>query len=266
MAPIKVAVAGATGRMGQEVVKLIQREENLTLVGATARSKVGQDVGEVIRIGRVEVPLTDSLDDVLAQGPDVLVDFTTPDLVYENTEKAISYGVRPVVGTTGLTEKEIQELDSRCQEAGIGGIIAPNFAIGAVLMMVFTAKAARYMPHLEIIEMHHDRKLDAPSGTALKTAELISQERQELKQGHPEEKETLEGARGGYKDGYRVHSVRLPGLVAHQEVLFSDAGQLLTIRHDSLHRESFMPGVKLAIEDVMSRRGLVYGLEKILDL
>ncbi|WP_091838754.1 4-hydroxy-tetrahydrodipicolinate reductase [Marininema halotolerans] len=266
MAPIKVAVAGATGKMGQEVIKLIQREESLILVGATARTQAGTDVGEAIGMGRLDVILTESLTDVLAQGPDVLVDFTTPSLVKSNTEQAIAYGVRPVVGTTGLTEEEIRALDQQCQEAGIGGIIAPNFAIGAVLMMVFAGKAARYMPHLEIIELHHDRKLDAPSGTALKTAELISKEREEQKQGHPEEKETLEGARGGYKDGYRIHSVRLPGLVAHQEVLFSDAGQLLTIRHDSLNRESFMPGVKLAVEDVMNRKGLIYGLENILDL
>ncbi|MFC4078064.1 4-hydroxy-tetrahydrodipicolinate reductase [Salinithrix halophila] len=266
MKPIKVAVAGATGRMGQEVVKLIQREESLVLSGATARRKKGEDAGEAIGIGKLGITLTDSLDEVLAQGPDVLVDFTTPDQVKANTERAIEAGVRPVVGTTGLTEEEIRELDELCRDKGIGGIIAPNFAIGAVLMMVFAAKASRYMPHLEIIEMHHDRKLDAPSGTAWKTAELISKEREEMKQGHPEEKETLEGARGGYRDGFRVHSVRLPGLVAHQEVLLSDAGQLLTIRHDSLNRESFMPGVKLAVEDVMNRTGLVYGLEKILDL
>jgi 4-hydroxy-tetrahydrodipicolinate reductase len=133
-------------------------------------------------------------------------------------------------------------------------------------MMVFAAKASKYLPHVEIIELHHDKKLDAPSGTAVKTAEMIADVRSEFRQGHPEEKETLAGARGAYYDGFRIHSVRLPGIVAHQEVLFGGPGQLLTIRHDSLNRESFMPGVKLAIEKVMELDHLVYGLENILDL
>ncbi|WP_188646912.1 4-hydroxy-tetrahydrodipicolinate reductase [Marinithermofilum abyssi] len=267
MKQIRVAVAGANGRMGQEVVKMIQSSDNLTLVRGISRSQYGKDVGEVAGIGPIGVTFTDSLDEVLAKDrPDVLVDFTVPDVVKKNMELAIDAGVRPVVGTSGLSEEEIQELQELAKKKGVGAIIAPNFAIGAVLMMVFAAKAAKYMPHVEIIEMHHDQKLDAPSGTAVKTAELIAQEREELKQGHPEEKETWEGARGAYKNGFRVHSVRLPGLVAHQEVLFGGSGQMLTLRHDSLNRESFMPGVKLAVEKVMELDRLVYGLENILDL
>ncbi|QKG84356.1 4-hydroxy-tetrahydrodipicolinate reductase [Kroppenstedtia pulmonis] len=264
--PIRIIIAGATGRMGQEAVKLVQREENLELAGAVSRSQTGKDVGEVLGIGSMGVELTDSLENALLQrNADVLLDLTTPKVVRSNTELAIQYGVRPVVGATGLSEGEIKELSSMCQERNLGGIIAPNFAIGAVLMMKFAAEAARYLPHVEIIEMHHDQKVDAPSGTALKTAELISQIREEMKQGHPEEKETLEGARGGYHDGMRVHSVRLPGLVAHQEVLFGGRGQLFTLRHDSMNRESFMPGVKLAVEKVMGLDHLVYGLENILE-
>lgn len=267
MHPIHIVVAGATGRMGRETVRMIKEEKRFKLTGAVAQSHTGEDVGEVIGIGELGVLLTDSLEEALEQGqPDVLVDFTTPSLVKRHMELAIEAGIRPVVGTTGLTEEEMSELDELCREREIGGIIAPNFAVGAVLMMVFASKAAKYLPDVEIIEMHHDRKLDAPSGTALKTAELISRERQEKKQGHPEEKEILEGARGGYRDGFRIHSVRLPGLVAHQEVLFGGSGQLLTLRHDSMNRESFMPGVKLAVEEVMERKGLIYGLENVMNL
>lgn len=267
MNPIHIVVAGATGRMGRETVRMIAGEDHFKLTGAVARSHKGEDVGQVNGIGEVGVSLTDSLEEALEQGqPDVLVDFTTPSLVKRHMELAIEAGIRPVVGTTGLTEEEMHELDELCRERELGGIIAPNFAVGAVLMMVFASKAAKYLPDVEILEMHHDRKLDAPSGTALKTAELISGERQEKRQGHPEEKEILEGARGGYRDGFRIHSVRLPGLVAHQQVLFGGSGELLTLRHDSMNRESFMPGVKLAVEEVMERKGLIYGLEKVMDL
>lgn len=267
MKPIHIVVAGATGRMGQETIKMIHQEEHLKLTGAVARSYKGEDVGLAIGLNEIGVPLTNSLEEALDLGqPDVMIDLTTPEAVKKHMELAIQSGVRPVVGTSGLSEESIQELDHQCQERELGGIIAPNFAIGAVLMMVFASKAAQYLPDVEIIEMHHDQKLDAPSGTAMKTAELISQKRDERKQGHIDEKEVLEGARGGYRDGFRIHSVRLPGLVAHQEVLFGGAGQLLTLRHDSMNRQSFMPGVKLAVEKVMELKRLVYGLENVMDL
>ncbi|WP_108023329.1 4-hydroxy-tetrahydrodipicolinate reductase [Melghirimyces profundicolus] len=267
MNPIHIVVAGATGRMGRETVKMITREKHLKLTGAVARSRKGEDVGTVIGLGELGVTLTDSLESALEAGqPHVLIDLTTPETVKRHMELAIDAGVRPVVGTTGLTEEEIKDLDRKCRERDLGGIIAPNFAVGAVLMMAFASKAAKYLPDVEIIEMHHDQKLDAPSGTAMKTAELISREREEKKQGHPEEKEILDGARGGYRQGFRIHSVRLPGLVAHQEVLFGGPGQLLTLRHDSMNRESFMPGVKLAVEEVMNRTGLIYGLENLMEL
>ena len=150
-----------------------------------------------------------------------------PHAAYSNTETAIRYGVRPVIGTTGFTPEQITELDKLCQEKGIGGLIAPNFSIGAILMMKFAAQASKYLPHVEIIEYHGDQKLDAPSGTSIKTAELISEARQELRQGNPKEKETIEGARGGYYNGFRIHSVRLPGVFAQQEVIFGGFGQTL---------------------------------------
>lgn len=266
MSHIRVAIAGAKGRMGQEAVKMVINEEQFTFVRGVDRILNGDDVGDVIGIGSIGVTFANNIEDVLAgDKPDVLVDLTQPEAAKRNVPLAIQYGVRPVVGTTGWTSEDITELDKLAKERKVGAVIAPNFAIGAVLMMQFAKEAAKYMPHVEIIEMHHDQKLDAPSGTALKTAELIAANRQELKQGHPEETEQLEGARGAYRDGFRIHSVRLPGLVAHQQVLFGGPGQTLSIRHDSINRESFMPGVNLAIRKVMGLDRLVYGLEHLLD-
>ncbi len=246
---IRVAVAGAHGRMGQEVVRMLGQDAELVYTGALDTR--GDD--EAVRR---------QLDEMR---PDVLVDFTTPHSVYRHLELCLRHGIRPVVGTTGLTPEQLQELTARYREAGLGGIIAPNFAIGAILLMKFSAMAAKYMPHVEIIELHHDRKLDAPSGTALKTAEMIAAVREEIKQGHPEETESIPGARGAEYHGFRIHSVRLPGLVAHQEVLFGATGQTLSIRHDSINRESFMPGVNMAIKAVMNLGELIYGLEHLID-
>jgi 4-hydroxy-tetrahydrodipicolinate reductase len=264
---IRVIVAGANGRMGQEVVKMVQNEDDLTMVGAVSRAKQGHDIGEVMGIGKLGVRCAGSLEESLAScSADVLVDFTTAPVAKAHMELALEAGVRAVVGTTGFLEEDLQALGERCEKYQMGAIVAPNFAISAVLMMVFASQAVKYLPHVEIIESHHDRKLDAPSGTAIKTAELIAANRPEIRQGHAEEKELLTGARGAYAHGFRIHSVRLPGLVSHQEVLFGSQGQLLTIRHDALQREAFMPGVKLALEKVIGLDRLVYGLEKILDL
>lgn len=258
---IRVAIAGSRGRMGQEVVKMVRVDPELELVVEIGSVKMVEEGSQ-----EEGVPFLSSLEEAIVQyKPDVLVDFTTPQAVKANMELALLHGVRPVVGTTGFSPEDIEQLDKLCQEKNTGAIIAPNFAIGAILMMKFAREAARYMPHVEIIELHHDKKLDAPSGTAIKTAELIQQTRQELKQGHPQEEEVIEGARGGYYQGFRIHSVRLPGLVAHQEVLFGHTGQTLSIRHDSLNRESFMPGVNLAIKKVMGIDRLIYGLEHVMD-
>jgi 4-hydroxy-tetrahydrodipicolinate reductase len=263
---IKVAVAGAKGRMGQEVVKMLGGDSELSFVAAIDSKLDGVDVGEIIGGKPLGVPFVRSLESALTTyKPDVLVDFTTPQTVWENMEIALQHGVRPVVGTTGLSPEQIELMSNTCRERGIGAIIAPNFAIGAILCMKFAAMAAKYMPHVEIIELHHDQKLDAPSGTAIKTAELIAEARRELRQGHPSEHESIPGARGAEYHGFRIHSVRLPGMVAHQEVLFGATGQTLSIRHDSISRESFMPGVNMAIKAVMNLDRLVYGLEHLLD-
>ena len=261
---IRVAVSGACGRMGKEVVKLVLQADHLELAAAID-SKGGQDAGTLVGLGECGVLVRDDLEQALLESnAQVVVDFTTPHSVMNNVRTAIACGVRPVVGTTGFTPDNIKELDQLCKDKQIGGIIAPNFSIGAILMMKFAAQASKYFPHLEIIEFHGDQKLDAPSGTAIKTAELISEVREELKQGNPNETETIEGSRGGYFDGFRIHSVRLPGIFAQQEVVMGGFGQTLKIRHDSYDRACYMPGVDVAIQRVLELKGITYGFENFI--
>ena len=262
---IKVLVNGACGRMGQAVVTAVLEDEELSLCSAVD-VRGGMDVGEVVGKGVCGVTVEESLEDAIdAHKPDVMVDFTRPDVVFENACIALKRKVAPVVGTTGLKADEKEEIARLAEENDTPAFIAPNFAIGAVLMMMMAKQAAKYLPHAEIIELHHDNKLDAPSGTAILTAEMIAEVRAKTQQGHKDEKEVLPGARGANYDDMRIHSVRLPGLVAHQEVIFGGLGQTLTIRHDSLNRESFMPGVILACKKVRSLKGLTVGLDKLMD-
>ena len=262
---IKVLVSGAYGRMGQAVVKAVLEDEELELVGAV--DIVGEgDAGEVVGFGKCDVNYTrDLVTTINETHPQVMVDFTIPDVVFENASVAIKNKVAPVIGTTGLSDEQKKELEKLSKENDTPVFIAPNFAIGAVLMMQMAKQAAKYMPEVEIIELHHDKKLDAPSGTALQTAALISEVRKAHIQGNPNEKEKVAGARGADVDGMHIHSVRLPGYVAHQEVIFGGLGQTLTIRHDSLNRESFMPGVCLAAKQILGHKGLIIGLYKFMD-
>ena len=245
MKKIRVLVNGAKGRMGQEVVKAVTAAADLELVDQT-------DLGDDL-IARIN-----------ASQAQAVVDFTTAAAAFENTRKILEAGVHPVVGTSGLLAEQVAELQQLAEDKGIGGLIAPNFAIGAVLLMKYAQDAAKYLPDVEVIELHHNRKADAPSGTAVKTAQLIAEARQEIPKALVEEKELFEGARGSEVHGVRVHSLRLPGLVAHQEVIFGGTGETLTIRHDSIHRESFMPGVCLACRKVIGTQQLFYGLEHLL--
>ncbi len=252
--------------MGKEVVKMVLEDPTLLLVAAIGQSEEGIDAATIVGLPACGVRMTTDLELTLVESkPQVLVDFTTPASAYVNTELAIKHGVAPVVGTTGFTPEQIELLDKQCKEKGIGGLIAPNFSIGAILMMKFAAQAAKYFPHLEIIEYHGDQKLDAPSGTAVKTAELIAMNREELRQGNPKEEETIEGSRGGYYNGFRIHSVRLPGVFAQQEVIFGGFGQTLKIRHDSYERAGYMPGVNLAIKKVLEYQGMIYGFDHFVD-
>ncbi|MGG0276915.1 4-hydroxy-tetrahydrodipicolinate reductase [Bacillus rhizoplanae] len=266
MNEIKVIIAGPRGRMGQEAVLLMERTPHFNLVAAIDYKHGGKKISEIAGLPNIDAPiyadLHTCLDEVEA---DVLLDLTTPEIGKKHVTLAVERGIRSVIGTTGFTEEELQKLIETTKEKQVGTIIAPNFAVGAVLMMKFSQMAAKYFQDVEIIELHHDQKLDAPSGTAVKTVDLIRQNREPKQQGHPNETEQLEGARGANVDGIHIHSVRLPGLIAHQEVLFGGDGQMLTIRHDSFNRASFMSGVKLSIETVMQLDHLVYGLENIID-
>ncbi|WP_338749646.1 4-hydroxy-tetrahydrodipicolinate reductase [Bacillus sp. FJAT-52991] len=266
MGTIKVIIAGPRGRMGKEAVKMVQATEHFQLVAVLDRKYDGQLLSEIEGFQGVDVPVYIDIDQCFSEKQaDVLIDLTTPETGYVHTKKALENNIRPVVGTTGFTDEQLKELTALAEEKEIGCIIAPNFAIGAILMMKFSEMAAKYFQDVEIIELHHDQKLDAPSGTALKTTQMMSQVREAKKQGHPEEKETISGARGANIDGMHVHSVRLPGLIAHQQVIFGADGQTLTIRHDSYNRASFMSGVKVCVETVMNVKTLIYGMEHIID-
>ena len=246
--PIRVGVLGARGRMGSEVCKAVDAADDLELVAMI-------DQG-------------DWLFNASDAGAEVVVDFTTPDVVMDNLHWCIDQGINVVVGTTGFTEQRLDRVRTwLSHKPGVGVVIAPNFAIGAVLMMQFAARAARYFDSVEIIEQHHPRKLDAPSGTAAHTARLVAEARAAAgKPPMPDAtKDEVPGARGAEIDGVRVHSVRASGLVAHQEVLFGTTGETLTIRHDSYDRSAFMPGVLLAIRKVVHRPGLTLGLDALLD-
>ncbi|MDD9148722.1 MULTISPECIES: 4-hydroxy-tetrahydrodipicolinate reductase [unclassified Sporolactobacillus] len=264
--PIRVAVAGPRGRMGSETIRMIASAPAFALAAAVDHGHDGEKVGSLPGLPELDARVYSDIGTCFSEiEPDVLVDFTTPEAGKANLRAAIEYGVRPVIGTSGFSNEEVADYQKQMAGKKLGGIIAPNFAIGAVLVMKFSQMAARYFPDVEIIELHHDKKKDAPSGTAVKTAELIKKTRHPKKQGAADERETLKGARGADVDGMRIHSVRLPGLIAHQEVLFGGKGELLTLRHDSTDRASFMTGVGLAIKTVMSLDSLVYGLENILN-
>jgi len=244
---INVAVLGAKGRMGAQVVKAVEADAGMSLIAA--------------------LDLGDSLDQLIGSGTHVVVDFTTPDSVMANLEFLINNGINVVVGTTGFDENRLLIIEKLCkQNPSVGVLIAPNFAIGAVLMMEFAAKAARYFESAEIIELHHPDKVDAPSGTAARTAELMSQARKDAGLGAMPDATTtaLDGARGATVGEIPIHSVRARGLVAHQEVILGGLGETLTIRHDSIDRVGFMPGVLLGIRNVISHPGLTHGLEKFM--
>ncbi|MCL6477018.1 MAG: 4-hydroxy-tetrahydrodipicolinate reductase [Peptococcaceae bacterium] len=263
---IKVVVSGAAGRMGREVSRAIWHAGDAELVGVVDPYAEGTDMGILMESGEIGIMVRSGLKRTLKDlKPDVMVDFSTPESVYKNICTALECGVRPVVGTTGMSSSQLEDIKEMSSRLKVGCIVAPNFAVGAILMMKFASEACKYFPHVEIIELHHDKKIDAPSGTAIKTAELINQSRGSFRQGLATEIEKLAGVRGAkYEDGIRIHSVRLPGLMAHQEIIFGGLGQTLTIRHDSISRESFIPGVLLAVRKVMEFSGMVYGLENII--
>lgn len=259
---IKVAVSGAGGRMGREVVNaVLGAREEFTLVGAADPAFAGNTVSEVLGLD-CAVIIEKSIDKVMSSvSADAVVVFSIPSVAMDDIRCIMSAKAVPVVGTTGISQENLEEIRALSSRYGVGAIIAPNFAIGAVLMMKMAAEVAKYMPAVEIIELHHDKKLDAPSGTSIKTAELIAENRVDK---HEAAGDPTDPARGSDFHGIRIHSVRLPGLIAHQEVIFGGLGQTLTIRHDSYDRKSFMPGVLLALRKAIGLKDVVYGLENLL--
>jgi 4-hydroxy-tetrahydrodipicolinate reductase len=243
--PIRVLVNGAAGKMGQEAVKAISQAEGLTLVGGVGKH--------------------DDLVDVIAKTQaQVVLDLTTASAAFENANRIIEAGAYPLIGTSGLLEHHIQVLTEKCQQKKIGGLIVPNFSIGAVLSMQYARDCARYFPAVEIIELHHHKKADAPSGTAIRAAELIAQNKAKALV-NPLQQEILPGARGASHQDIPIHSVRLPGLLAHQVIMFGGTGELFTIKHDITSREAYMPGICLACRKIMTLGSLKVGLEHVLE-
>ncbi|MEN6521970.1 MAG: 4-hydroxy-tetrahydrodipicolinate reductase [Armatimonadota bacterium] len=258
---IRVLISGACGRMGQETCRAVSGASDMVIAGASDVANVGRKLSDVAAGIESDVEVTGGLGSAIdAAKPDVMVDFTAPSAVMGNLRTVIARKIPVVVGTTGITQENLAELRELSAKNATPALVAPNFAIGAVLMMKFAAEAAKYMPSVEIIELHHDKKLDAPSGTSIKTAEMIAK----AQGAGNREQGTVPAARGEEHFGVQIHSVRLPGFVAHQEVIFGGQGQTLTIRHDSIDRTSFMPGVLLAIRRVRELNGVVYGLDNIL--
>ncbi len=269
---IPVVINGAGGKMGKEVIKAVSQSPDMTLFAALDRNPniQNQDAGEMAGCGTLEVPIIKDLEGTLCLASQekelaVMVDFTHPDSVYENVRSAIAYGVRPVIGTTGLSEQQINELSQFADKSSIGCLIIPNFSIGMVLLQQAAIQASRYFDHVEIIELHHNQKADAPSGTAIQTAQLLAEVGKTYNPQLVTETEKIPGSRGGLApENIRIHSVRLPGFIAHQEVIFGASGQIYTLRHDTSDRSCYMQGVLLAIRKVLTLKSLVYGLEKIL--
>lgn len=263
---MKIAFIGANGKMGQSMMQGVIAAKDMEVVGAVDINGVGCDIAEIVGGEKRGVLIEPDMTEMIkTKQPDILVDFTTPNAVKKDIDVALDHKKHIIVGTTGLSEEELREIDERARKVNRVVFVVPNFALGAVLMMNFAATAAKYFPDVEVIELHHDQKKDAPSGTAIKTLEMMAKERKNVRRGQADEIEKIEGSRGGEYEGMRVHSVRLPGFVAHQEVIFGGRGQTLTIRHDSMNRESFVPGVLLALRSLGDLTpGLVYGLENVL--
>lgn len=257
---LKIAVVGALGKMGQEVVKAVVADKNLELVCAVDKFNTGCNVhGDVA----IESDIKGAFE---LHKPDIAIDFTQPDTIFENIKLYLSLGIKSVIGTTGLSKEQLGEIESLCKKNNTGCFIAPNFSTGAILMMKFAQMASKYFNNAEILEFHHNRKKDAPSGTAIKTAELMAKVNSNFKTGNADEKELIEGARGAnFEDAnISIHAVRMPGFVASQEVIFGAPGQTLKIRHDSINRECYMDGVIMAVNYVARNNNFMYGLENIL--
>ena len=274
--PIPVLVSGALGRMGSEVVNSVLNSPYCELVAAIDLNKKnnGLNISEILNLKSCDVFVSNDFEGSLCSISQiyrnelikpVLVDFTHPESVYENTRSAIAYGISPVVGTTGLTPSQINDLSIFSEKASVGCAIIPNFSVGMILLQQAASVAAKFYDNIELIEMHHNQKADSPSGTCIKTAEMIEEYPKKFNESLIKESESLKGVRGGVRDsGLNIHSIRLPGLLAHQVVIMGSPGETYTIKHDTIDRKAYMPGVLKAIQKIGNYKSLVYGLEKLI--
>ncbi len=274
--PIPVLVSGALGRMGREVIGAVTNSKDCELVAAIDLDEKsnGKSLSSFFDIPESDIYISNDLEGSLCtvsqsyrdcETKPVMVDFTHPNSVYDNTRAAMAYGVCPVIGTTGLTPEEINELSSFSQKASIGCAIVPNFSVGMVLLQQAASVAAKFYDNIELIEMHHNQKADSPSGTCIKTAEMIEEYPKNFNKSLVNESESLKGCRGGLREsGINIHSVRLPGLLAHQLVIMGSPGETYTIKHDTIDRKAYMPGVLESIKKIGNYESLVYGLEKLI--
>lgn len=263
----KIVMFGICGKMGKSISEELIKEKEIELVGGFDIINIGTDIGELLAGKKTGYTIHGSYEDIKKLNPDIIIDFTTADSAKKNINWAIDNNIDIIVGTTGLSKEDLGEIKSRALGSGSKTLIAPNFSIGAAVMIRISGMISKYFDNCEIIEMHHDKKKDAPSGTSLHTAEEISHGSSSgmprLKDG---ETETIEGSRGGFAGGTHIHSVRLPGLLAHQQIIFGTKGQTLTIKHDSIDRSSFYPGVILAIRKLDRLSSYTFGLDKLLDM
>ncbi len=256
----KIAFFGICGKMGKSMSEGLAKEEDIRIVAGFDKKNIGQDIG-------LGFEITDDFNKILKSEPDLIIDFTGPDITYKNINWAIENSIDIIVGASGLSKEQIKEIEAKVHEKSSKVFIVPNFSIGAVLMMKLSASVSKYFDGCEIVEMHHDQKKDAPSGTAIATATLISKEKNFSQEKlRVNEKEILEGSRGAFCEGVHIHSIRSPGLLAHQEVIFGTTGQVLKIRHDSLDRSSFYPGLMMSIKGIDRLGSFTYGLECLLEI
>ncbi len=263
---IKVGVVGALGKMGQEVVKAVFNAEDTQLVMAVDIQKVGEDIGQIVLGQPLNVSIKSNLIEAIkTDSPDVIVDFTQPSSIFEHVCIFLENKIHSVIGTTGLSEDQLKKIEELSSENKTSCLVAPNFSTGAILLMTFAKQAAKYFDNAEIIELHHNQKKDAPSGTAIKTAQLMAESNSNFSTGNCPEVELIDGARGANtEENIRIHSVRMPGYIASQEVIFGANGQIFKIKHDTMDRSCYMAGVLLSIRHVCKKIGFVYGLENIM--
>lgn len=263
----KIVVTGAMGKMGVEIVKTILAQKNLELVGVLGnKSGIGEDIGTLIFGKEIGLKLEANFEALINRvKPDIVVDVTLAHVSYNIITTALENNINCITGTTGFSVEQLEKIETLTKEKNLTSFIIPNFSIGAVLMMKFAEKAGKYFDNVEIIEMHHEKKKDSPSGTAIKTAEMISKNNTKFNSNLPESEDKLEGSRGGKLNNINIHSIRLPGFVATQEVIFGGLGQIFVLKHQTINREAYMDGVVFSIKKAIETKGYVYGLESLLD-